>query len=173
MSELPAGGRVPQRRAAAGGDDAPPAEVSGGSLEPAVAQPAESASGAMAARRPEESPESRSRARFLREICMGAAAFSRHEREPEAFGAEWGRAQPPFGEEVPHAHGSRLRGLDEPSWVFMDACRAREVARDARWQTRYPNVYLDYFTFIEDLFASVALSRLAAELGCDRLKDRE
>uniref|UniRef100_G1TJL1 EP300 interacting inhibitor of differentiation 2B n=1 Tax=Oryctolagus cuniculus TaxID=9986 RepID=G1TJL1_RABIT len=70
MSELPAGGRVPQRRAAAGGDDAPPAEVSGGSLEPAVAQPAESASGAMAARRPEESPESRSRARFLREICM-------------------------------------------------------------------------------------------------------
>ncbi|XP_049643452.1 EP300-interacting inhibitor of differentiation 1-like [Suncus etruscus] len=107
-------------------------------------------------------------------LVAGPPGQGAPQAEAEALGPEpAAAAQPPIGEEVPNAHGGRLRGFNEPNWVFMDVCRAREVAQDASWQARYPNVYLDYFTFIEDLFASVALSRLAAELGCDRLKDRE
>lgn len=103
----------------------------------------------------------------------GLNAFPRLQREPEDFGPDFGRAQPVFGEEVPNTHGILLRGFEVPNWVFMDVCRAREEVHDASWRTCYPSVYLDYFTFIEDLFASVALSGLAAELGCDRLKDVE
>lgn len=181
MSQQRADGSVPQMRAANGERDLPPAEVGGQTWETAPARPAEPVEGRMADAGPvagprgEGPPESRPRSRPppQNENGRGQAAFPRPHREPEGVRPDFGQAQPVFGEEVPNARGSRLRGFDVPNWVFMDVCRAREVAHDASWQACYPSVYLDYFTFIEDLFASVALSRLAAELGCDRLKDRE
>ncbi|XP_037675313.1 EP300-interacting inhibitor of differentiation 2-like [Choloepus didactylus] len=171
MSELPAKSRAPRTRAADGDSDVPPAEV--GRRQPAPAQPEGARGAPVAEPGGEEVPESPPRPRPRLRNGPGLAAFPGPQREPEGDGPEVGPAQPLFGEEVLDAHGGRLRGFDEPNWVFMDMCRAREVAHDASWQMRYPNVYLDYFTFIEDLFASVALSRLAAELGCDRLKDTD
>ncbi|XP_062968900.1 EP300-interacting inhibitor of differentiation 2-like [Cynocephalus volans] len=174
MSELPADGSVPQCPAgAANGDsDVPQAEVGGERREPAEPRegPADEAGeGPTAGPYGEENPESRPR----RENRGEPAAWPRPQREPEGFGPDLGQAQPLFGEDVPRAYCNRLRGFDEANWVFMDVRRAREVAHHASWQTRYPNVYVDYLRFIEDLFASVAISRLAAALGCDSLKDEE
>ncbi|XP_055002410.1 EP300-interacting inhibitor of differentiation 1-like [Sorex araneus] len=169
MSQQPADANAPREEVGGGGG--------GRRRQPARARSAELWEGRFAeeagAGRVAADPEAAAAAAAAAARGPDPAAFPRPERDAAAVGPDLAPAQPPIGEEVPNAHGGRLRGFNEPNWVFMDVCRAREVAQDASWQARYPNVYLDYFTFIEDLFASVALSRLAAELGCDRLKDRE
>lgn len=159
--------------------DVPQAEGDGQKWEMAPARPAEPVEGRMVDEGPmarphgEGDPESRPlRSRPPPQRENGRGPFPRPRRESVGFAPDLGRARPMFGEEVPIGRGSRPGGFDVPNWVFMDVCRAGEVAQDASWQACYPSVYLDYFTFIEDLFASVALSRLAAELGCDRLQDR-
>lgn len=187
MFEQPADASIPQTGAANLDCDVSQAEVGDQKWEPAPVRPAEPVEGRMAdecgkAQMVGPNGEGDTKSRRPRtgsppppqhENGPGQNAFPRLQREPEDFGPDLGQAQPVFGEEVPNTHGTPLRGFEVPNWVFMDVCRAREEAHDATWRTCYPSVYLDYFTFIEDLFASVALSGLAAELGCDRLKDVE
>ena len=75
-----------------------------------------------------------------RRTAPGPAAFPQPQRKPKGFGPDLEQVQPLFGEGVPSAPGSQLRGYGKPSWVFMDVCTAKETAHHSRWQTRNPNV---------------------------------
>uniref|UniRef100_A0A8C3X5E9 EP300 interacting inhibitor of differentiation 2 n=1 Tax=Catagonus wagneri TaxID=51154 RepID=A0A8C3X5E9_9CETA len=200
MSELPADSSVTLTGAANDNGDVLQAEVGGGRLEPALAQPEAAREGPVEAAREDlmeqagespgavpggartaevvrllaeqEGPEGRSRSRPGNRPGLNASPYLRLRHPLGVLGINYQQFLRHYLEHYPIAPG-RMQELEARRRRFVEACRAREAAFDAEYQRNPQRMDFDVLTFTVGLTASEIINPLIEELGCDKYISRE
>ncbi|KAM5339360.1 EP300-interacting inhibitor of differentiation 1 [Glossophaga mutica] len=103
----------------------------------------------------------------------GQASGPDFENEGEEFD-DWEDDYDYPEEEQLNGAGYRVStALAEANKMFLSTSRAREAALDGGFQMHQEKTPFDQLAFIEELFSLMVVNRLAEDLGCDEIIDRE